>query len=299
MKPTLVILAAGMASRYGSMKQVQAFGPSGETIMDYSIYDAIQSGFGKIIFIIREEFAAPFESSFNKKLADKIELEYVYQDITKFVGDNPVNNDRVKPWGTAHALLCCKGRINEPFAIINADDFYGSDAFIKAYKFLTEECSNKIFGILGYTLSNTLSENGSVSRGVCEIDENGNLITINERTKIFKDNNVIVYEDEIGIHPLTENAKVSMNYMCFAPNVIDLCEVEFQLFLEKQGHDLKSEFFLPSITNKYLQHNIGVVKIIPTNAKWFGVTYKEDAPNVQESIATMISNGSYPNNLWG
>lgn len=298
MKPTLVILAAGMASRYGSMKQVQAFGPSGETIMDYSIYDAIQSGFGKIIFIIRKEFAEQFESSFNKKLENKIAVEYVYQDLNKFVGDKPIAKDRVKPWGTAHALLCCKGKINEPFAIINADDFYGADAFNKAYDFLTTECSDKIFGILGYTLSNTLSENGSVSRGVCEVDDKGNLITINERTKIFRENNSIVYEDDLGKHPLSENAKVSMNYMCFAPNVIDLCEVEFQLFLDKQGHDLKSEFFLPNISNKYLQHNIGVIKIISTSAKWFGVTYKEDAPQVLQSIALMVSAGNYPNNLW-
>ncbi len=298
MKPTLVILAAGMASRYGSMKQVQAFGPSGETIMDYSIYDAIQSGFGKIIFIIREEFAEQFESSFNKKLENKIAVEYVYQDINKFVGNKSIAKDRVKPWGTAHALLCCKEKINEPFAIINADDFYGADAFKKAYQFLTNECSEKTFGILGYTLSNTLSENGSVSRGVCDVDEKGNLIGINERTKIFRDTDSIVYEDESGKHPLSENAKVSMNYMCFAPNVIDLCEVEFQLFLDKQGNDIKSEFFLPSITNKYLQHNIGVIKIIPTNAKWFGVTYKEDAPGVLESIASMVTTGSYPNNLW-
>jgi choline kinase len=298
MKPSLVILAAGMASRYGSMKQVQAFGPSGETIMDYSIYDAIQSGFGKIIFIIREEFATTFESSFNEKLAGKIEVEYVYQDINKFVGDKPFAKDRVKPWGTAHALLCCKGKINEPFAIINADDFYGADAFKKAYYFLTNECSEKTFGILGYTLSNTLSENGSVSRGVCDVDDNGNLIGINERTKIYRDKEAIVYEDELGKHAVSENAKVSMNYMCFAPNIIDLCEIEFQQFLDKHGNDIKSEFFLPSITNKYLQHNIGVIKIIPTDAKWFGVTYKEDAPRVLESIQSMIAENIYPKDLW-
>ena len=298
MKPTLVILAAGMASRYGSMKQVQAFGPSGETIMDYSIYDAIQAGFGKIIFIIREEFAEAFESSFNKKLTNKIDVEYVYQDITKFVGDQSITKERVKPWGTAHALLCCKGKINEPFAIINADDFYGADAFKMAFDFLTHQCNEKVYGILGYQLSNTLSENGSVSRGVCEVDEKDNLITINERTKIYKENNQIVYEVEDGKHELSSEAKVSMNYMCFAPNVIDLCEVEFQLFLEKNGMDLKSEFFLPSITNKYIQHNIGVVKVIPTEAKWFGVTYKEDAPTVKSSIEQMIKAGSYPNNLW-
>ena len=298
MKPTLVILAAGMASRYGSMKQVQSFGPSGETIMDYSIYDAIRAGFGKVIFIIREEFAESFKNSFEKKLDGKIETEYVFQDLQKFVGNHKITEDRVKPWGTAHALLCCKGKINEPFAIINADDFYGKDAFSKAFQFLTTSCNDKTYGILGYTLSNTLSENGSVSRGVCEVDENGNLVTINERTNIYPSNESIFYEDESGKHELNKSSAVSMNYMCFAPNVIDICESEFQKFLTQKGQELKSEFFLPSITNTFIQSNLGVVKIIPTDAKWFGVTYKEDAPMVKQSVEAMVSSGNYPSNLW-
>lgn len=298
MKPTLVILAAGMASRYGSMKQIESFGPAGETIMDYSIFDAIRAGFGKIIFIIREEFAEDFKKNFDSKLKGKIETDYVFQELNKFVGDKPIAKDRVKPWGTAHALLCCKGKINEPFAIINADDFYGADAFDMAYQFLTQNCNYTTYGILGYTLSNTLSENGSVSRGVCEIDENENLIEINERTKIFLENEHVVYEDESGTHQIAANSKVSMNYMCFAPNVIEICEREFQHFLDRAGNELKSEFFLPSITNQFLNQKMGIVKIIPTNAKWFGVTYKEDAPRVKENITEMVNVGSYPNNLW-
>lgn len=299
MQPTLVILAAGMASRYGSMKQVQSFGPSGETIMDYSIYDAIRAGFGKVIFIIREEFAESFKENFEKKLNGKITTEYVYQDITKFVGNKNVNIERAKPWGTAHAVLCCKGKINEPFAVINADDFYGEDAFMKAHHFLTTLCNKNTYGIIGYSLNNTLSENGSVSRGVCKVDESSNLIEINERTKIFStQNNEVVYEDAKGLHPLQNNASVSMNYICFDANVVDLCEKEFQTFLDDHGNELKSEFFLPHITNQFIQQNIGVVKVIPTNAKWFGVTYKEDAPTVKASIDNLVNTKHYPSNLW-
>lgn len=299
MKPTLVILAAGMASRYGSMKQVQGFGPHGETIMEYSIYDAIKAGFGKVIFIIREEFAASFKENFETKLQGRIETDYVYQDIKMFLGDRSIPTERLKPWGTAHAVLCCKGKINEPFAVINADDFYGTDAFMKAYDFLTNYCNSKTYGIIGYCLNNTLSENGSVSRGVCEVDNNNNLIEINERTKIYRNSNgEVVYEDANGRHSLSEDAKVSMNYICYHPNVIDLCEREFQSFLDREGQNLKSEFFLPFITNQFIQNENGVVKIIPTSAKWFGVTYKEDAPTVKTNIDNLIASNAYNSNLW-
>ena len=298
MKPTLVILAAGMASRYGSMKQVQGFGPSGETIMDYSIYDAIRAGFGKVIFIIREEFAEGFKVKFEDKLNGKIATDYVYQSLDKFVGDKQIAADRTKPWGTAHAVLCCKGKVNEPFAVINADDFYGEDAFTKAYLFLTTECNSNTYGIIGYNLQNTLSENGSVSRGVCKIDSANNLVEINERTKIYKKDNSVVYEEKGEEHPLADDAKVSMNYICYAPNVIDLCETEFATFLDKQGNELKSEFFLPYITNQFIQTKMGNVKVIGTEAKWFGVTYKEDAPTVKSSIDNLVASGKYPSNLW-
>ncbi|MDE3253889.1 MAG: nucleotidyltransferase, partial [Bacteroidota bacterium] len=186
MKPTLVILAAGMASRYGSMKQIESFGPSGETIMDYSIYDAIRAGFGKVVFIIREEFADNFKAIFEPKLAGKIETDYVYQHLTSFTGNRQIPAERTKPWGTAHAVLCCKGKVNEPFAVINADDYYGRDAFVKAYQFLTRDCNEQTYSIIGYELKNTLSDNGSVSRGVCDTDADHNLTDINERTSIFR-----------------------------------------------------------------------------------------------------------------
>ncbi|MBC7586999.1 MAG: nucleotidyltransferase, partial [Chitinophagaceae bacterium] len=219
MQPTLVILAAGMASRYGSMKQVQGFGPSNETIMEYSIYDAINAGFGKVVFIIREEFLEMFQESFGKKLEGKVKVDYVFQALESFVGDKKIPEERKKPWGTAHAVLCCKGKVNEPFAVINADDFYGKDGFVKAYEFLTTQASDTNYAIIGYELKKTLSDNGSVSRGVCNVDANGNLVDINERTKIYRnDKGIITYEDENGLHEVSEDASVSMNFFAFAPN---------------------------------------------------------------------------------
>jgi len=299
MKPTLVILAAGMASRYGSMKQIQSFGPDGETIMDYSIYDAIRAGFGKVVFIIREEFAEQFKSIFEPKLNGRIATDYVYQYLSAFTNGYEVPADRTKPWGTAHAVLCCKGKVNEPFAVINADDFYGKDAFAKAYTFLTTQCNEQTYCIIGYQLRNTLSDNGTVSRGVCDVDASGNLTDINERTKIFaRSEGDIVYEENEQLTVLPENSLVSMNYLCFAPGFIDLAENLFDAFLKKQGQELKSEFYIPTVTKHFVQSGKGVVKVIPTSSQWFGVTYKEDAPGVQASINALVAAGEYPSSLW-
>lgn len=299
MQPTLVILAAGMASRYGSLKQVQGFGPSGETIMEYSIYDAISAGFGKVVFIIREEFHEMFEENFGKKLEGKVEIDYVFQAISSFTEGRNVPADRTKPWGTAHAVLCCKGKVNEPFAVINADDFYGKDGFVKAYEFLTTQVNEKNYAIIGYELKKTLSENGSVSRGVCNVDANGNLIDITERTKIYrtKENNII-FEDETGLHDVSEDASVSMNFFAFHQNFIAQCENYFGEFLDAEINNLKGEFFIPLVVDKVVKSEKGKVQVIPTSAQWFGVTYKEDAPTVQASIDTLVSNGNYPTNLW-
>ena len=296
--PTLVILAAGMASRYGSQKQTEGFGPNGETIMDYSIYDAIRAGFGKVVFIIREDFAEPFKAIFEPKLNGKIATEYVYQALNKYTQGKLVNPERTKPWGTAHAVLCTKGVVNEPFAVINADDYYGKEAFEQAYHFLTKECNDKTYCILGYELANTLSENGTVSRGVCSVAENNTLTQINERTKIYRKEGQIVFEEEGVEHPLKEDTRVSMNFMCFAPNFIDLCAQEFNSFLDKQGMELKSEFYIPFVTGQFSTLKLGDVKVIPTNAKWFGVTYKEDAPSVKASIEALVKSNVYPEKLW-
>ena len=299
MAPTLVILAAGMASRYGSMKQTEGFGPSGETIMEYSIFDAIRAGFGKIVFIIREDFAEAFKKIVEPKLTGKIKTAYVYQSIDKFTEGYTYPADRVKPWGTAHALLCCKEEVKEAFAIINADDYYGKEAFELAYTFLTKECNDKTSCILGYELVNTLSENGTVSRGVCAINEQGYLNSIHERTKIYrKQGGQIVFEEDEIETPLKEDTRVSMNFMCFAPGFINLCKQEFTLFLQTKGQELKSEFYIPYVAGRFKELGLGQVKVIPTNAKWFGVTYKEDAPGVKANIDALVENKVYPNNLW-
>ena len=299
MKPTLVVLAAGMASRYGSMKQVQGFGPSGETIMEYSIYDAIQAGFGKVVFIIRKEFLDLFKEAFGSKLEGKIEVDYAFQELTKFVVDRQIPDERQKPWGTAHAVLCCKDIVNEPFAVINADDFYGKDGFVKAYDFLTKEAADNNYAIIGYELKKTLSDNGSVSRGVCNVDTEANLVDINERTKIYRnDKGVITYEDGDTLHEVSEDASVSMNFFAFTPNFIVQCETYFGEFLDLEMANPKGEFFIPLVVDKVVKNKEGKVKVIPTSAQWFGVTYKEDAPEVKASVDALVADKQYPTNLW-
>ncbi|MBL0359405.1 MAG: nucleotidyltransferase [Chitinophagaceae bacterium] len=300
MKPTLVVLAAGMASRYGSMKQTQGFGPNGETIMEYSIYDAARAGFGKVVFLIREEFEEMFRENFGNKLEGKIKVEYAFQELHKYLGGRTLPEERKKPWGTAHAVLCCKGIVNEPFAVINADDFYGRDGFVKAYQFLTTEAAANKYAIIGYELKKTLSDNGSVSRGVCNVDAAGNLVDINERTSIYRnDKGVITYEDEAGLHEVSENASVSMNFFGFHPGFIDECENYFGEFLDKSINEPKSEFFIPLVVDKVVKSGKINVSVIPTSAQWFGVTYKEDAPGVQASIDRLVASGEYPLSLWG
>lgn len=298
MKPTLVILAAGMASRYGSMKQVQGFGPGNETIMDYSIYDAIRAGFGKVVFIIRKDFANDFKKIFEPKLKNRIAVDYVFQEMDSFMNGFSVPAGRTKPWGTAHAVLCAKDAVKEPFAVINADDFYGRDAFKKAHDFLVNHCSDKLFCIIGYELIKTLSEHGSVSRGVCEVDEDGFLIAINERTNIYRENGKIVYEEKETKQEVSSAAKVSMNFWCFNESVFKITEKMFHDFLEKNMENLKSEFFIPIIGDQFIKKGLGKIKVIPTSSQWFGVTYKEDAPGVEKSLDVLIKKGEYPEKLW-
>jgi hypothetical protein len=292
-------MAAGMASRYGSMKQIQQFGPGGETIMDYSIFDAIRAGFDKVVFIIRKDFAEDFKNIFEPKLNGKIKTEYVYQEMDAYLQGYIAPTDRKKPWGTSHAILCAQSVVDGPFAVINADDFYGSESFQKAALFLTNECKEDVYALLGYELSNTLSKNGSVSRGVCEVDENNNLVAINERLKIYRDNGIMVYEEGDGSkHELPEDAKASMNFWCFHPSVFSFLQKEFKTFLETSGTDPKAEFLIPYSADRFIKSGIGVIKVIPTSATWFGVTYKEDAPVVTESINRIVNEGVYPGKLW-
>lgn len=297
MKPTLVILAAGMASRYGSMKQVQGFGPNGETIMDYSIYDAIRAGFGKVVFIIRKEFAENFRAIFEPKLNGKVQTEYVFQEMDYYTDGYTAHAERTKPWGTAHAVLCAKEVVKEPFAVINADDFYGRNAFENAAAFLNTGCTDQTYAIVGYDLLRTLSDHGTVNRGVCGLDAAGDLATVTERINIARKDGKIVCEDGLEPRELALDTRVSMNFWCFNASFFGYTQKLFLAFLQQYGQELKSEFFIPLVADQFIREG-GKVEIIPTTSSWFGVTYKEDAPYVQASLNALIEAGEYPVNLW-
>ncbi|MEI8053395.1 MAG: sugar phosphate nucleotidyltransferase [Bacteroidota bacterium] len=300
MKPTLLILAAGMASRYGSMKQTEGFGPSGETIMDYSIYDAIKAGFGKVVFIIRKDFADSFKSNFGNKLEGKIEVDYVYQEMDSYISKEYLNPERTKPWGTGHAVLCASTAVKEPFAVINADDYYGTDAFVKAAAFLNSACNENTYAIIGYQLDMTLSEHGTVSRGVCKVDDQHNLISIKECTKIYKDSSgKVVYEENGALSEVPGDSSVSMNFWCFHPSAFGPTQKLFESFVAQNSSNIKSEFFIPIIADDFITGENNQIKVIPTTSKWFGVTYKEDAPGVKESIDRLVNEKVYPPSLWG
>lgn len=301
-KPTLLVLAAGMASRYGSLKQVDGFGPHGETIVDYSIYDAIQAGFGKVVFIIRQEFEEMMRAKFDAKLAGKIDVDYAFQDfdLTKFGVDRVI--ERSKPWGTAHAVMSAKDKINGPFCVINADDFYGTDAFQKMAKFLTADVSDSNMSLMGFEVGNTMSDYGYVSRGVCEVSPEGNMDSVTERTNIYykgegEDRKIVFNENDVE-YDLDPKTRVSMNFWGFTPKVFDVCLDLFPAFVEANTNNPKAEFFIPSIPDHMVKNGIADFKVIPTSSKWFGVTYPEDKPIVQESISTLIAQGAYPEKLF-
>jgi NDP-sugar pyrophosphorylase family protein len=295
--PTLVILAAGMASRYGSIKQIQGFGPSGETLMDYSIYDAIRSGFNKIVFIIRKSFAAEFKEIFESKLNGRIEMEYVYQEMDSFTEGVAIPEARKKPWGTAHAVLCAMEVVKEPFAVVNADDFYGQDAFKKAGNFLESECTPDRYAILGYDLLQTLSEFGTVNRGVCEVNADGNLCSIVERINVGMKDGKVICDDDLEPKELPLNTSVSMNFWCFHPSIFDYTQKIFREFLRDNILNPKSEFFIPIVADQFIKDG-GTIKVIRTHTPWFGVTYKEDAPEVEKNLRQIVERGDYPVRLW-
>jgi NDP-sugar pyrophosphorylase family protein len=297
MQPTLVILAAGMASRYGSMKQIQGFGPGGETIMDYSIYDAIRAGFGKVAFIIRREFAEDFRNIFEPKLKDRIAIEYVFQDLAGFTEGAVIPEARKKPWGTAHAVLCAADTVQEPFAVINADDFYGFQAFQDAADFLINDCTPDNNAIIGYDLLKTLSDYGTVNRGVCTLDQKGNLESITERINISQKEGKIVCDDKLEPHELPRDTSVSMNFWCFHPSFFSYTQKVFREFLQENINDPKAEFFIPIVADRFIKEG-GTIEVIPTTSEWFGVTYKEDAPAVEKSLNELVGKGEYPERLW-
>ncbi|WKK58120.1 sugar phosphate nucleotidyltransferase [Sphingobacterium sp. BN32] len=302
-KPTLVVLAAGMASRYGSLKQVDGFGPHGETIIDYSIYDAIRAGFGKVVFIIREEFEQVMREKFDKKLSGKIEVDYAFQDfnLKKFGIDREI--ERTKPWGTAHAVMSAKDKVDGPFCVINADDFYGYDAFKKMADFLTNDVNDTHMSLMGFELGNTMSDYGYVSRGVCEVNAEGHMDSVTERVNIFyktddAGNKRIVYEENGVETELPADTRVSMNFWGFTPKVFDIALSLFPQFVEDNGDNPKSEFFIPTIPDYMVKEGLADYRVIPTSSKWFGVTYVEDKPIVQESISKLVADGVYPEKLF-
>lgn len=299
-KPTLLILAAGMGSRYGGIKQLDAFGPSGETIIDYSLYDAIRAGFGKVVFIIREELQADFESVFAAKLAGKIPYTYAFQRPESYVPEDLGVIERSKPWGTGHAVLCAQKQTDTAFAVINADDFYGAEAYQKMATFLMQNEEDNLHAMVGYQVKNTLSDNGTVSRGVCQLDENHRLAEVIERTKILrKPSGEIVFIEPSGETTLAENAPVSMNFWGFKPSIFPIIESMFATYARENIDSPKAEFYIPSVMAYAIHHNLGTCHVFENSANWFGVTYPEDKPDVIQAIQNLVDAGIYPPKLWG
>ena len=299
-KPTLLILAAGIGSRYGGLKQLDTVGPNGEAIIDYSIYDAIQAGFGKVVFVIRKSIEKDFKEFIGNKLDGKIEIEYAYQELEKIPANVSLNPERVKPLGTGHAVLVAKDVISENFAVINADDFYGRDAYLTIAKHFAELNNNSLDNcMVGYNLKNTLSDHGYVSRGQCSSDENDFLIDVVERTHIEKKADGIFFEnDKKEEQLLPGNTLVSMNFWGFTPQYFVELENRFAKFIEENKDELKAEFFIPTVVNELITEGKGKTKVLESDAAWFGVTYQEDRPVVVESIRELIKAGKYPENLW-
>jgi len=297
-KPTLFILAAGMGSRFGGLKQVAPVGPSGETIIEYSIFDAIRAGFGKVVFVIRESFAEAFIEKFDALLEGRIETGYVFQELEYIPEEFFIPEGREKPWGTGHAILMGKEIIKEPFAAINADDFYGFNAFKVMAEFMNNSGDGSEYAMVGYLLKNTLSEFGTVSRGVCEVSGNGTLEQITERTKIGVKGGRILMDVEGENETLTGEEIVSMNFWGFKPSLFRNLEAEFMNFLKTKGNELKSEFFIPSVVYRLIEKKEVSVKVLKADSPWFGVTYKKDHPIVVEKIKYLVSKGEYPQNLW-
>ncbi len=294
-----MILAAGMGSRYGGLKQVDALGPHGEAIIEYSVFDAIRAGFGKVVFIIRKSIEDAFREKIGDKFNGKIEVEYAFQET-----DTPIDGidqfpPREKPWGTAHAMLVARQLIREPFAVINADDYYGISSFVSMRKFLEEECTPDHFSMIGYQLNNTLSDHGHVNRGVCEVDASGNLTTVVERHKIRRTPEGIFCEEADGSRlKLPDDAPVSMNFWGFHPAIFEIIRKDFIRFVEEHADDPRAEFNIPLVINRLINEKMIDLTVIPNDEHWYGVTYQEDKPMVLEAFAQLTREGKYPPRLW-
>ena len=298
---TLLVLAAGMGSRYGGLKQLDSVGPNGETVIDYSVFDAIRAGFSKVVFVIREDFSEEFRARVGGRFVDKIVVEYAYQDINELPAGFNVPEGRIKPWGTGHAILAASKVVNEPFAVINADDFYGKDAYARLCNYLSEVVDkNKggTYSMVGYPLHNTLSENGSVSRGLCAINDSGQLESVKELTKIIKTKEGAINMGEDGENVILGGEEiVSMNMWGFTPDIFDHLKEMFTDFLEKNVSDLGSEFYIPFVVDSMISAGKASVDVLQTTGNWFGVTYQEDKDFVEKSIQSLIRSGEYPSVL--
>lgn len=302
-KPILVVMAAGMGNRYGGLKQIDPMGPNGEIIMDYSIYDALKAGFGKIVFVIKKDIEDVFRNIIGSRIEKIVDTEYVYQRIEDIPDGFTVPADRIKPWGTAHAVMSCRNVVDRPFAVINADDFYGRQSFQVLYDYL-ENADDKAkpyqYCVVGFRVENTLTENGYVSRGVCTTGADGRLLSIQERTRIRKFGNSAEYTED-GEHwdEIPAGSMVSMNTWGFTPGFFHELNEQFPLFLQFSAQNiLKAEFFLPSVVDILISQGKANVKVLPSDERWYGVTYQEDKPVVRQALKDMIHSGTYPGNLW-
>lgn len=301
MKPTLLVLAAGMGSRYGGLKQLDGLGPNGETIMDYSIYDAARAGFGKVVFVIRHAFEEDFRTKILTKYSQTIPVEIVFQELDSLPEGYTMPADRVKPWGTNHAIMMGAKAVSEPFAVINADDFYGKESFqILADELKKMEGKKNDYCMVGYRLGNTLSESGHVSRGVCSTDDNKHLTTVVEHYEVQRKGNTVVFKNQENgnYDEIDENLPVSMNMWGFTPDYFTHSDEDFRKFLNENAGNIKAEYGIPTMVNKLIQTKTATIKVLDTPCKWFGVTYKEDRPSVVAKINHLIETGVYPNKLF-
>lgn len=299
MKPTLLILAAGIGSRYGGLKQVDGMGPGGESILEFSVFDALQAGFGKVVFVIRRDIENAFKEKVGKKVEPYIQTEYAFQEMTTGLDWLAEKPHREKPWGTGHAILSARAHLTEPFVAINADDFYGAEAFQKIGNFLQTDCSPSQYGMVAYRLDNTLSENGAVSRGVCSVNTEGFLTDVVERTKIERFPDGIHYTDDTGRHLLADSVPVSMNLWGFHPTVLQEIESQFRAFVLENLDKPKAEFYIPKVVNTLIESGKVRVRVMSSDSQWYGVTYTEDKETVQAALAALVRDGKYRKGLWG
>ncbi len=301
MKPTLFVLAAGMGSRYGGLKQLDGLGPNGETIMDYSIFDAIRGGFGKLVFVIRKDFEQDFREKILSKYEGHIPTELVFQDINDLPEGFTCPEGRTKPWGTNHAVMMGKNAIKEPFAVINADDFYGRDSFAVLGKFLSRlpEDSKNVYSMVGFRVGNTLSESGTVARGVCATDANRHLTTVVERTEVMRVDGKVSYKDEQGAWvAIDDNTPVSMNMWGFTPDYFTYSDAGFVDFLKANADNIKAEYYIPLVVNNLINAGTATVEVLDTTSNWFGVTYADDRQSVVDKIKALVEAGEYPAKLF-